>query len=88
MARSFLNATTAAAVKAAAPQVNTPDFRDKVALGMAIGGCYRAKMTRGATILALTNGPAKLTTVEAEDGVTRWEKNQRFYGKVVNWSEK
>jgi hypothetical protein len=85
MARSFLNPTTAAAVKAAAPKLNDEQFKDRIALGMAIGGCYRASMSRADTVNALINGPAHLTSDEAEAGVARWETNQKLYGKIVVW---
>ena len=88
MARSFLNSTTAAQVKAAAPQIATAEFKDRIAMGMAIGGCYRAGMSRTATLDALVKGPAHLSSDDAEIGIDRWEKNQKFYGKVVSWTEK
>lgn len=86
MARSFLTAKTAATVKAAAPQISSETFKDRIAMGMAIGGCYRAGLTRSATISELNTGPAKLTMDEALEGLERWEKNQKFYGKVVDWT--
>ena len=88
MARSFLNATDQAAAKAARPTVSGPVFADKVAMGMAIGDLYRAGRTREAVAMALVNGPAKLTTAEAEEGIVRWEKNQKLYGKTVTWPVK
>lgn len=87
MARSFLSSQTASTVRAAQPKLNDETFKDRVALGMAIGNCYRANFTRQATIQALIDGPAHLTADEAEQGVARWESNQKLYGKVVQWTE-
>ena len=88
MARSFLTAKAAATVKATAPQISTEQFKDRIAMGMAVGGLNRAGYSRVNTLNELITGPAKLTPEEAEEGVSRWEKNQKFYGKVVNWGNK
>lgn len=86
--RTFLSNQVADHVRAAQPALNSEEFKDRIAMGMAIGSCYRSKMTREATLKALVNGPAHLTPEAAEIGLTRWEQNQKLYAKLVIWAEK
>lgn len=86
MARSFLSAKTQAQVKSSYKM--TEADKDKLAMGMAIGNLYRSGFTRAAVTSELVSGPAHLTPAEAEEGISRWERNQKFYGKVVSWTQK
>lgn len=82
-ARSFLNPTVAAQVKAAQPKADYgQDFRDKVALGTAIGQCNRAGLTREATKMALIG----LTDDQKEIAIARWEANRKAYNLPFAWA--
>ena len=84
MARSFLTPATAAKVTSSYKMTDAD--KDKLVMGMAIGNLYRSGFTRVQVAAELVNGPAHLTAAEAEEGIARWERNQKFYGKVVTWT--
>lgn len=84
MARSFLDPKVAAQVKQTNRQQYGQEFKDRLALGMAIGQCYKAGLTRQATFLALTG----LTDEEKNQAIVRWETNRKMYGLSADWPTK